>query len=308
MYRGDVGRALAAALAGALLLSGLAAAAPLRKDVRSSPGKVAANGVTYQDAIGDSGFVPDIASVAVSNDNGGRITFRIEFANRPQFTSDDVVQVRIDADGAFYTGQSGFEYMLQVSAFGIDFLVDRAGTYGFGTGRLEASYVNGVLRLDTNVRDFADAAALRFYVAADSVSPSPGVYDWAPDGDALFHYVVNVPLLVDRWNEPEAAKAGATFTVSGVQTTNNAFPGSVRCTATVGARRLTGTGRWTPTPVLPPAPPDPALPTPGPYAYKATTACAFKLPKTAKRKVLRGTMTVTKDGVSVRRSFSARVA
>jgi hypothetical protein len=306
VYRADVGRVLAAAAATALLVAGAAAAAPLKR-VGFSPTVAGANAVTFADPAGDSGFVADIVSVAVSNDNQGKVVFEVTLANRPQFTEDDVIQIPIDVDGARYTGHNGFEYLLTVSVFGIGLLKDDNGAYTPDDAEVEADYTNGVLRLALSFRDLADTAALRFYVAADSVAPSPGVYDWAPDGDALFSYSVDVPLLVDRNYALDPAKAGKTFAVGVAVTTNNATPANVTCSARLGTRLLAGKGRWKSVPVVPPAPVAGETPAERPYAYKADVECAFALPKKAKGKPLRGTLTATKNGVTVRRAFAVRV-
>jgi hypothetical protein len=308
VYRVGVARLVAAlAVVTALALAGAAAGSP-QKRLGFSPATILANGAKYVDPAGDSGFVPDIVSVEATNDNEGKIELGIGFANRTEgLTLDDVIQVPLDADGAFYTGHNGFEYMLQVSAYGVEMLVDAGGTYTFDDARVGATFANGVLTLELDFRDVDDTAALRFYVAADSLSPSPGVYDWAPDGDALYRYTVDVPLLVDKWDGLPTARAGLTWALTGLVTTDDVQRGTISCAATLGGRRLPGTGRWTAMPLQPPSPPTPDIAMPGPYAYKATVACNFKLSKTARRKTLKGTVTLTKNGVTVRRAFSVRV-
>ena len=297
---------LAAAAVAALLAAVPAGAAP-QKQAGFSPTRLLANGATYVDPQGDSDFVPDIVLVGASNDNAGTVTFEVGFANRPDgLTPDDVIQIRIDSDGAFYTGRSGFETMLQVSAYGVELLKDANGDYQLTDTPVRGAFAGGLLTLQLSIRDLADTASIRFYVAADSLSESPGIYDWAPDGDSLFRYVVDVPLLLDAW-QPAQPKAGTTAALTGVFTTNDAVAGTVTCAATLLGKRITGTTRWTTTAVLPAAPPTPDFVRPGPYAYKATAGCSFKLPKTARRKTLKGTITVTKDGVVVRRAFSYRV-
>src|SRR5688500_6120146 len=126
--------------------------------------------------------------------------------------------------------------MLQVSVYGVELLQEAGGTYTFTDVPVEGDLTTGVLTLTLSVRDLADTASLRFYVAADSVSPSPGIYDWAPDGDALFRYDVDVPLLLVSWDAVQPAKAGTTFTLSGVFSTNNSERGTVACAATLGGK------------------------------------------------------------------------
>jgi hypothetical protein len=307
VYLVRVLRALVAAAVAALAATGPAWGA-VQKRVLLSPTTRLANGTTYTDATGDNLGVADIVSVAVSNDNAGTVLFKIGFANRSQeLTPDDVLQIPIDTDGAYYTGHNGFEYLLQVSVFGVELLKDSGGTYVFSDARVAATFANNVLTLQLGIRDLGDTASLRFYVASDTIYPSPEVYDWAPDGDSLFRYTVDVPLLLDRWEKVQPPKAATTFALPGVFTTNDTVAGAVTCAATLGGKRIAGAVRWTPTPVLPASPPTPDFVMPGPYAYKANVACSYKLPKTARRKTLKGTIAVSKDGVVVRRSFAYRV-
>jgi hypothetical protein len=306
-YRVDVRLGLLAAAAVAALAAAVPAGGAPQKQVGFSPARVLANGATYVDPQGDSDFVPDIVLVGVSNDNAGTVTFEVGFTNRPDgLTADDVIQIRIDSDGAFYTGRNGFETMLQVSAYGLEVLKDADGDYALTDTPVRGVFSGGLLTLQMSIRDLADTASIRFYVAADSLSSSPGIYDWAPDGDSLFRYIVDVPLLLDAWQTVQP-KAGTTAVLTGAFTTNDAVPGTVTCAATLLGKRIAGTGRWTTATVLPAVPPSPDIARPGPYAYKATAGCSFKLPKTARRKTLKGTITVSKDGVVVRRAFSYRV-
>ena len=70
------------ALAAALVLPGTAPAAEQKRALFFSPATVLENGAMFSDPAGDSDFVPDIVSVSVSNDNAGKIAFKVGFANR----------------------------------------------------------------------------------------------------------------------------------------------------------------------------------------------------------------------------------
>ena len=59
---------------------------------------------TYDDPAADSGAAPDITSVAVTNDNTDRVTFRIRLAQPGQLTTDTVVWLLIDLDRNSNTG------------------------------------------------------------------------------------------------------------------------------------------------------------------------------------------------------------
>jgi hypothetical protein len=58
---------------------------------------------------------PDLERVVVSRDEGGRVTFRVEFAAPLALSLDDTVQIAIDADRDPGTGIDGLDYSLDWS-------------------------------------------------------------------------------------------------------------------------------------------------------------------------------------------------
>jgi hypothetical protein len=67
---------------------------------RAGPTIALSNSMTFTDPVGDSGAKPDISGGSVRNDDAGMITFTVTFANRPALSTDDFVQIIIDADNA----------------------------------------------------------------------------------------------------------------------------------------------------------------------------------------------------------------
>ena len=63
-----------------VLTAGLAAAAS------GSPNTPTTNGATFLDGRGEDPGSPDITTVLVSNDDTGRLTFRVETPNHPALT------------------------------------------------------------------------------------------------------------------------------------------------------------------------------------------------------------------------------
>jgi hypothetical protein len=97
-----------------LRTSALGAKAPLGT---TSPVRSATNSATFQDSIGEDPQAPDITTVVVSNDDARMITFRINVPNRPQLTSDMIVDLLVDTDRNPSTGDSsslGADYAIQL--------------------------------------------------------------------------------------------------------------------------------------------------------------------------------------------------
>ena len=60
--------------------------------------RTTANSATFADSSGEDANAPDITSVAVSNDDAGMITFKINISNRPALTPDMTVLLFLDTD------------------------------------------------------------------------------------------------------------------------------------------------------------------------------------------------------------------
>jgi hypothetical protein len=104
-----VTRVVLGAVVLALVAAGGASAISERAPIAS------ANSMSFADPVGDSGAKPDISGGTVSNDDAGKITFTVAFANRPALSPGDYVEIFIDADNAGWTGNEGFEYVVQYS-------------------------------------------------------------------------------------------------------------------------------------------------------------------------------------------------
>ena len=74
----------------------------------------AINRTTFDDALGEDPAAPDIATVRVSNNDEGTLTFRIALPNRPTLGNDMRFSLSIDADSNAETGLtgSGIDYRL----------------------------------------------------------------------------------------------------------------------------------------------------------------------------------------------------
>jgi hypothetical protein len=269
------------------------------------------NSTSFTDPVGDSGAKPDITGGTVSNDDAGKITFTVAFANRPVLSPGDFIEIFVDADNAAWTGNEGFEYVVDYSfdtSPATSELTHWDGTQysTVTTATVNGSYTGGTLTLTLSYRALGDTAKLRFFVYSDSSADEEDTdFDDAPHGNEVFSYQVKIPLLFDAFKAPAKVKAGKSATAALALTTDDEAHGGVTCRATIAGKPVRGQGSWVGVLLVPRI--SPAGDVASPFAYKAVVFCSWKVPKTAKRKLLKGTMTATKEGLTVTRSFSVRV-
>jgi hypothetical protein len=269
-----------------------------------------ANSMSFTDPVGDSGAKPDISGGTVSNDDAGKLTFTVGFANRPALISGDFIEIFIDADNAAWTGNDGFEYIVQYSFDSTPATSELQHWDGtqyvtVTTAAVDGSYVGGTLTLSLSFRALDDTAKLRFFVYADSSANEADTdFDDAPH-DSVFSYQVKIPLLFDAFKAPAKVKAGKGATAALAVTTDDEVHGLVTCRATIAGKSVRGQGSWVGVLLVPR--PSSTGETASPFAYKGVAFCTWNVPKTAKGKLLKGTMRAQKAGLSVSRSFSVRV-
>jgi hypothetical protein len=273
-------------------------------------GHSAANSMSFTDPIGDSGTKPDISGGTVSNDDAGKLTFTVSFANRPTLLPGDVVEIFLDADHAAWTGNEGFEYVLQYSFDTTPATSELQRWDGteyvtVSTATVSGAYSGGTLTLSLSFRALGDTGMIRFFVYSNSSANEDDTdFDDAPS-EAVFSYQVTIPLLLDAFKPPATVKAGRAATASMLVTTDDEAHGVLACRATISGKAVRGQPTWLAVRVVPQPPPDQSDRVP--FAYKGVGFCAWKVPKTAKRKLLKGTMTAIKEGLTVSRSFNVRI-
>jgi hypothetical protein len=269
-----------------------------------------ANSTSFSDPVGDSGAQPDISGVTVTNDDAGKLTFTVPFANRPAMIPDDFVEIFIDADNAAWTGDDGFEYVvlysLDASSASSELQLWDGTQYStVSTAPVNGSYAGGTLTLSLSFRVLGDTAKLRFFVYSDSSANEADTdFDDAPH-EGVFSYQVKIPLLFDAFKAPSKVKSGKSATAALTVTTDDDVHGVVTCRGMIAGKLVHGQGSWVGVLLAPR--PSSTGDTGSPFAYKGVAFCTWKLPKTAKRKLLKGTMTATKEGLTVSRSFTVRV-
>ena len=275
----------------------LAVAAAAAAVVVSGAGAITAPPTNFTDATGDSGSAPDIATVAVTNDDHGLYTFTIGFAT--PYTGSDNVALLLDTDKNFSTGNANL--------LGADYLfVDDFGAHSFGvyswqsndwaatsdaTAAVVVSSDGKSVTFSINKSDLGGSTSLNFFVLSSDGTFDTGHVDDAPNNNRIFTYSAQtVFTLSPGASQDGPAKAGGTWTVSmsAVRSDTRATvgPGArIACKATAGAARLAVTRHA--------------------FASGSKAVCTFRVPKADKDKKLRATVTISENGQSATKTFAA---
>ena len=234
-----------------------------------------------------------------SHDAAGNLTFTVS-TNQVALALDATLYVYIDSDRNPATG-------LRVHGLGADHYFSHDGQYGTGflahvsgnhiilefTSTLLTSYGGGNLTARLNRSDVYDAQRFAFLVEAerdDENDATPNDADFAPDAAPFYQYSFGaVSLIVGKPVATTKPLAGKAFTVSAPVTRSDAAPfltGTVACRAKAGAVSLRASGR----------------------IANGSARCTMRIPKAAKGKMLRGTLTVSTDGApAVTKPFAQRI-
>jgi hypothetical protein len=254
------GLVLLSALA-ALLLAGTAGAKPSSH-----------NPVQVADATGDSGLAPDIGTTTVGNTAGRIIRIAVALTNRTAMQPTDVVLVPINADRNAATGNGGFEYALAAAGGQVGLLQWNGTTYAAANSpSLRGSFSAGQV-FEINAAELGNTTAFDFWVLSFRQDGPESEDDVAPEGTGVFSYTLSTPHIesVAARFAPAAPRAGKRFRLSsilvGLESDEDVRPNSYRCVATLGGKRLRGTG---------------------------TGGCSFAIPKNAKGKRLSVVITAT---------------
>jgi hypothetical protein len=266
---------------------GLVAAALAAFVLVGAPGALADR--SYSDPAGDSGTAPDITSVAVSHDDAN-VTFSVT-TNQAALSPDAVFWGYLDTDRNASTGfsSSGAEHF---------FLTDgNGGLMAHVNGNLieldfesslTSNYANGVLTVQIARSEIGSPQDITFRFESD-LSDADGntiAEDSAPNGAPYYTYSF-APLTIAMTQPagaPRKPVAGKAFVVSAIVTrsdTETVASGEVTCRAKAGKQTLRSTGSLD----------------------GGTARCAMRIPKGAKGKVLRGSMTAQVEDATVTKAF-----
>ena len=247
---------------------------------------------SYADPAGDSGTAGDVTHVEVESDNAsGQIVFRVSGSNLST-APNQLTFLDIDSDANPLTGNTsagGIDYF-----FGID-----DESYGFfhwsGTdwaatpdSTVMISGRGSGLLISINRRELSNTSDFNFDLfTVNSTDPSAG--DDAP-ADGMFNYSLETggPLIsgVGTKVSPPKPKAGKRFRV------------------TVTGLSLPPSGRTANTPILP----ERVSCTATLNRKKIASSCSFKLPKNARGKTLKVSVTVSYQGANATKVLTFRVS
>ncbi|MGZ4334848.1 MAG: hypothetical protein ACXVRJ_11335 [Gaiellaceae bacterium] len=272
-----------------------------------SASHAATNSQSFPDSTGEDANAPDITSVDVSNTDAGLITFHIAISNRPAFTPDMIVLMFLDTDKKPTTGDTrslGADYAIELDPGAIGLFKWDGTTFSAAPSQTSVTFgydATGAT-IHVSAADLGGTKGINFGVDAisgitldangnDDFTNSHD--DLAPDrGHGFFSYAVLTKLTLKQTaftTSPKPAKAGARFTASLAATeSDTAGPitkGTITCVATVKGVRLPATHSLA----------------------NGIASCFWKLPKTAKGKTLFGKISVTVQGTTIVKSFSAKI-
>jgi hypothetical protein len=238
---------------------------------------------------------PDITRVDVSNGQDGVVTFRITIANYTELPPTAFVAVFFDLDRNIDTGDLGDEAQVGWSpSAGLSFeRWDGSRMVAAPAGAILASFTNGVFTLEIPRTELNGVASFDFLIGTSARVNEFLATDVAPLLGSHWTYHLVLGALTLRASSvattPARPVAGKRFTVSTAVTRTDTRTvvrsGSVTCTATVGGAKLRARGGFA----------------------SGRARCVMTVPRTAGGKLLRGSLTVGLERVSVRKAYSFRV-
>jgi hypothetical protein len=205
---------------------------------------------TYSDRTGDSADAADIATVTVSHDDAGLLTFAFTYANRaPGLTGDDLLGLFLDTDRNPQTGDAdlGADYLIVFSAPQQAGGLFRWQNTQFGeTPQTTFRATPDGLQFQVNRSELGNTAAFDF--GAATVRESNDSADGFPDNSLATYQLVRPQIrsVAPRYS-PANPRAGRRFSVPGatVRLTSgqNVAPSAITCTARLAGRALRAVGR-----------------------------------------------------------------
>jgi hypothetical protein len=250
--------------------------------------------VSFTDPAGDSGAAPDITAVTAANDAAGNLTFTVR-TNQASLGADAVVFLVFDIDQNPDTGSNGVESFLVIASDGWEFVKWNGTQFvSAGAASANASYTNGLLTFKIGKADLGGVEKFTFWADTTQFDSAGNVLaeDTAPDGNDAYEYTITKPLTLRAGATtavPARPAAGKPFVVRTRITRGDTggplASGTVTCTVRIGTAVVRATGR----------------------VSGGVATCTMRIPKTAKGKLLRGSMKVTFRGVSTTKTFSFRI-
>jgi len=274
-------------LVGAVALPAAAQSPPDRSPASAVAGS--ATSARFLDPGGDARGGLDVASVTVSNDATGKLTFVIEIPSHQTLPAGKYIGLYLDTDRS-----GGFEYLVWVDGTRRTTEFSRwdatRRTYvRVGTTLLTGKYASGRETIEFNRSLIGGVSSLNFVVITWPEGDTPD--DLAPN-TGKWTYVVTTPsklLITSVTRKPDPPVAGESFTVS-VTVERFGRPGRyngrAQCDATIGGQRLRGSGSVAP----------------------GRAECRWTIPADAAGKTIRASIGVSEGGPTTTRKLSVKVS
>lgn len=274
-----------------------------------------AQAVTFNDPVGDTIVLPegadvstvtrlDISTVDVTNTPAGVLTFRVNVTS-PTIGPATIVSVDLDLDRNTATGDEGVEAILTYvvnpdGSTSLDFeRWNGSALAPVTTTMATASFAAGIVTFTVPRSELEDTRGFNFesFAIAFRSDLMAFVADVAPNTTQPYSYDLTglAPPPPPRLTASRAVgapvrpTAGRAFSVSTVvkrqDTGATLRTGTVACVVRVGTARVRAVGRFS----------------------GGRARCALTVPRTARGKTLRGTMTIRAADATVRVNFSFRV-
>ena len=261
------------------------------------PAAAPVQGAQFQDPTGDSATAPDITSVIVVNDASGQITFNINFAMPLVAPSDFLVGLAIDSDQNTTTGESGIDYIFLADLSNKSFSLGHWNGSTFVQAPDTTASVNNlfstVLTFSINSSDLGHTTGFNFFARSITGPGGNGDHDTAPDSGTWSYQLGSAAALALSVESSHVTKAKAGKTYQAAITVARSdgaaadvTTSDVTCAATVGRRPLHASA---------------------PTALGPVARCSWRLPKKSKGKTLRASVTVTLDGATITKTFTAKI-
>lgn len=251
----------------------------------------------FTDAAGDANGAPDLTQISVANDALNRVILHAKIAGGKAMELDGEILFVIDADNNGATGSDGWDYLAVVSGGKQWALLSWDGVQWVDapSSTVKVYFWNDNVLFTVDRSELGNTSRFGFFVVANKLAGEEvAATDVAPEGDEVWSYstvtktfgiaaspvfavtkggaVVGKPYVVGylfgRTDSPEPA--------AGARTT---------CVATVAGKRVAA--RVT--------------------QEVEAASCRVVVPKTAKGKLLKLTLTTTSGGKKVTKSYSTKV-
>jgi hypothetical protein len=250
------------------------------------------------DRSGDAvGVAADITNGSITQDAGGTLAFGFTLANRSALTADDELQLFLDTDANPSTGEDGDEYILWSQAGQTPQAQRWTGSSWQRTGLPSLAGTGTTIRV--HPRDLGNTRRLIAYFQTVAYSDE-SAYDLA--GPLPLALQAATPALTAQPLQltPTVPRARGQLHVSTVvqrqDTGALVSSGTVRCSATIAGKPVTTTrpGHFI------------TLKANG-QITTANAACGWHVPASTAGKLIRGRITIQAGGLTIARSFAARI-